>query len=971
MSISLENPFLNNKTPINYHDDNAGETIELDQENISRYFSHVYVIVKRNNDPVPVDFYNWQLDQETFNKVASNILIHKTTIKVLKNKHHFDSIVMMSDEQLKQFNIFNYELCTKNIVLPIFNIAYQNLLKYLEQYESSNTLENVYKTKLLNKYFGVDDTNYKANESLCSMISSMEDSTYWTQYYNCLVNFTNKFQDRNFVFQSTRIENKTVAAIVKELFEKNQADSVKSENNNDDENYIDELNKKGESKKDEYIDIASIIKNKGYRLYRIGTKSEFTRDDITQLFNTLNEKQKFMLFSELIVSKKHAHLVLNNEQVLTTMSDTIKKYGPLFRYLISYAWIKFYFEECIKKSFVRTDDDFIFDINTASKLPVFPFNHKKPKANPYMPILVADSELKPNENVCGIPDYRTSDKALTNMGICNLDEFKIRMNIFCSGNPNFNMFEGFDFDKYKVGITGSIITACIQKSHPLMSRFLNCDTQTEKFNNYFNEYYAKSDIDVMFLAKDNFTFIDNVHQFHNQIVLNVCKFNSPYADPEHIKLKLNKLGYLFVSEDFINKNINFDASAGITNKVKYVTENINDESVRAQFRPYYEQLKIDKTNEICKDFAPDEVSNLKSRYPEIFLNDAVDFRIYINRKKATYTKTSVDGPNDPARVVEDNEDNEDNEEDSDTASTEPSPSTGLDTKSSKDIDLVFTYKFKIESPHLNHCFELFPVRYDDFFSIVARFHLPCVRGYYNGSNVYLTPSCISAHMTYMNIDYKYVCGTKDPLEIINKNRIRGFGTWLNTKERKVFVQYSRKVPFWNNLYNIDGKISDADASKQLFGPLSLNHKMFRPRLYNMEEYVESVYVDTANRYNDTALPHTLVEYDYHIINNKDNNKDNKNQLKSIYQERFGSVEVSEIDYDNLQAIDTHGYVTPLKKWVIDMTWELGSALKTSNNKPVLSTETKTGSGSSSSVSTGESKIKKILSKTQNPDNGGW
>ena len=771
MSISLENPFLNNKTPINYRDDNSEEVIELDQENISRYFSHVYVLVKRNNDPISVDFYNWQLDHETFNKVASNMLIHKTTIKVLKNKQHFDSIVMMSSEQLKQFNIFNYELSNKNIVLPIFNIAYQNILKYLEQYESTNTLENIYKTKVLNKYFGIDNGSYKVNESLCSMISNMEDSTYWTQYYNCLVNFTTKFQDRNFVFQSNRIENKSVATIIKDMFEQTKSESSKCTTEHD-VNYLEELNRMKESKKEEYVDISSLIKTKGYRLYRIGSKSEFTRDDMFQLFGTLNEKQKFLLFSELIVSKKHAHLVLNNEQILTMMTDTIKNYSPLFRYLISYAWLKFYFEECIKKSFVKTDDDFIFDINTACKLPIFPFNHSKPKANPYMPLLVSDTELKPNENVCGIPDYWTQEKNLVNAGICNLDEFKIRMNIFCTGNPNFNIFDGFDFAKYKVGITGSIITACIQKSHPLMSRFVGCDTQTERFNNYFNEYYAKSDIDVMFLAKDDFTFIDNVHQFHNQIVLNVCKINAPYAEPEHIKLKLNKIGYLFVSEEFINKNINFDESAGITNKVKHVMENINDESVRSKFKSYYEQLVLDKTNEICKDFAPDEIQNLESKYPEIFSNEGIDFRIYINRKKVT-NKTTID----------DIENQDDTDVDTD-ANPVTSDST---TKVFKDIDLVFTYKFKIESPHLNHCFELFPVRYDDFFSIVARFHLPCVRGYYNGTNVYLTPSCISAHMTYMNIDYKYVCGTKDPVEIINKNRIRGFGTWLNAKERKVLV----------------------------------------------------------------------------------------------------------------------------------------------------------------------------------------
>ena len=44
----------------------------------------------------------------------------------------------------------------------------------------------------------------------------------------------------------------------------------------------------------------------------------------------------------------------------------------------------------------------------------------------------------------------------------------------------------------------------------------------------------------MFLAKDNFVFIDNVKEFHKQITNNICKFNS-YAKPSHTKLILNKI----------------------------------------------------------------------------------------------------------------------------------------------------------------------------------------------------------------------------------------------------------------------------------------------------------------------------------------------------------------------------------------------------------------------------------------------
>lgn len=904
MSNMIENPFLNNKNPISYHDDNSDTIIELDQSNIGKYFDSVYILVKKNDKPIPVDFYDRQITQDVMANVSSNLLIHKTTIKLLKNVNHFNKIIILSDEQLKSYNIFNYTLGIKNIVIPILNIAYQNLLKYLDQYESLNTLEDIYKLKVLNQYFGIEDSNYRANEHLCMIMSNMEDSKYWSRYYNCSINFTTTFNARYFKFQSNRIENKTVSKIVKDLFEP----KVLLSNTNED--YIKDM-----KQKDCYSDISSIVKKKGLKLYRISTKTEFTREDINRLFCTLNEKQKFILFSNLIVSKQHAHLVVNNFNILSEMAESLKTYARLFRYLFSYAWMKFYFEECIKKSFVNIKDDFIFDINTASKLPIFQFDHNNPKANPYMPILVSDSALKPNENVCGIQDYYTSDKTLNNKGICNLSEFLIRMNIFCTGNPNNNLFDGFDFEKHKVAITGSIITACIQQAHPLMSRFKS-NTQTEQFNDYFNEYYAKSDIDVMLLAKDNFTFIDNAHEFHNTIILNVCKFNSPYAEPSHIKLKLLKLGYLFVSDDFINKNINFDENMQIVDKVKYVFDNINDENVRSKFKPYYEKLKIDYMNNLIKEYTPNELLNMTLRYPEIFDNNDVDFKIYVNNKKNAQDYQS--SFNAPDNTSENNE------------------TFDIDTKIVKDIDLVYTFKFKIESPYINHNFELFPVRYDDFFSIVARFHLPCVRGLYNGKNVYLTPSCISAHMTYMNIDYKYICGTKDPIEIINKNRMRGFGTWLNACERKLFVKYSREIPFWNNLYTVDSNTTEIEANKQILGPLSLNHKMFRPRLYNIDEYLDnSMYVDTTNRYNDSVLPQTIC--DYNLYYNVSNNNKNAQNNKTTIQDKINSEENNKIDYDSLTAIDSNGYVIPLKNYIIQLTWKL--SIKNNCKKTLYSEET--------------------------------
>jgi hypothetical protein len=1001
MSNMIENPFLNNKNPINYYDDNSNKIIELDQNNTGKYFDCVYILVKKNNDPIPIEFYNRQITQDVMTNVKSNLLIHKTTLKLLKNINHFNKIIILSDEQLKQYNIFNYTLGIKNIVIPIFNIAYQNLLKYLEQYETLNTLEDIYKLKVLNQYFGIKDTNSKANEYLCMIMSNMEDSNYWTQYYNCSINFTSIFNARYFKFQANRLENKTVSKIVKKFFE-----NTESNTSNTHEDYIKDM-----YQKNNYSDISAVFAKKDIKRYKISTKTDFTQNDINQLFSTLNEKQQFILFSNLIVSKQHAHLVVNNINILSIMSEPLKTHAQLFRYLLSYAWIKFYFEECIKKSYVNIKDNFIFDIDTASKLPVFPFDHNNPKLNPYMPILVSDNDLKPSKNICGIQDYYTNDKTFINGGICNLSEFLFRMNIFCTCNPNNNLFDGFDFEKYKVAITGSIITACVQRSHPLMSLFNITQTnqynihtdilnmQIDKINMYFNEYYAKSDIDVMILAKDNFTFIDNAREFYNTIVKNICKFNY-HAEAVNVKLILLKFGYLFVSDEFINKNINFDESMQIVDKVKYVFDNIDDENIRSKFKPYYEQLKIDYIKNLIKDYTPNELINMKSNYPEIFENNDVEFKIYVNHKKNAQDKHLP--------ITTDNE---------------------MFDISAKDIDLVFTFKFKIESPYINHSFELFPVRYNDFFSVVARFHLPCVRGLYNGNNVYLTPSCISAHMTYMNIDYKYISGTKDPIEIINKNRMRGFGTWLNTYEKKIFNKYSEKISFWNKLYttgptynsgytgptynsgstgpidnsgytgptdnsgytgpidnlgytgpnynsgytgptynsgytgptynsgytgptynsgytgptspifqghniskeilsvgstmstqgpcltkldkalenfifqghNISKEILSVGSTMSTQGPLSLNHKMFKPRLYNKDEYINSMYVDTINRYNNLILPQTLSGYNIKI-------KHNNNE------------ETNKINYNSLTAISTTGCIVPLKRYVINLTW---------------------------------------------------
>jgi len=139
----------------------------------------------------------------------------------------------------------------------------------------------------------------------------------------------------------------------------------------------------------------------------------------------------------------------------------------------------------------------------------------------------------PENNICGIPDYK--DKK--NYGIINFNNFKVNMNLFTTGNINNDLFVNIDFGN-NIAITGSIMTACLQLYHPLLDNFTgDINQKTVKF---YDEYYSKSDIDIMVKTSDTFEYIEIVNRIYKQIVINIIKLNPTNAKPEHTKLILNR-----------------------------------------------------------------------------------------------------------------------------------------------------------------------------------------------------------------------------------------------------------------------------------------------------------------------------------------------------------------------------------------------------------------------------------------------
>ena len=179
----------------------------------------------------------------------------------------------------------------------------------------------------------------------------------------------------------------------------------------------------------------------------------------------------------------------------------------------------------------------------------------------------------------------------------------------------------------------------------------------------------------------------------------------------------------------------------------------------------------------------------------------------------------------------------------------------------------------------------------------------------NQSQGYLRP-LIQIGDTYydkelINIDYKYFAGSKDPIEIINKYRQRGYSLPLNDSEKIRFTSYSAKVEKWKILYgNYDYR--NKNSINKIFGYLSKNSDFFKPRLVLAEYYTDLKPVDLINVYKNDNQIDTIL-----------NNKQLIIKTYPILKNDFDNI----IKVCNLEVINKYGYINYIKKWYFDAIFE--------------------------------------------------
>jgi len=186
MTEIISNPFVNSQ--------------QINSETIIDEYHTLYVLCYSRNEPINDSIYHYMIQKDLFEEISKDLVLIKGNKKLLKNYTHLTKVNILSKHLLNKYNINNFQLDEKNLVLPIFNIDIDNFKLYLSQFENTITLVDIFKIFMLNKYFNVNQTNQCSLAILQKNIMDLNESNYWTNIFNCKANLSSCFEKRKINF---------------------------------------------------------------------------------------------------------------------------------------------------------------------------------------------------------------------------------------------------------------------------------------------------------------------------------------------------------------------------------------------------------------------------------------------------------------------------------------------------------------------------------------------------------------------------------------------------------------------------------------------------------------------------------------------------------------------------------------------------------------------------------------------------
>jgi hypothetical protein len=758
--------------------------------------------------------------------------------KLLLNSVHSNSVVY-TDEMDKD---------SKFIAMPEFTL--NQIKEYISLYEENNDNLGEY-NELLAVIAYTQSFSFNILSKIRNKLDGIlhEQSLYWQEPYNCGITLTDCFENRK--FKNTKIK---------------ETDKEK------DREYYDYL-KELYNNSSNVMDMTCTLKYK----YIITNINSYSNNDIVELYRRIPEEYcKYSFIANMVASKNHCHLVLNNIDLLQLVEPIFQKYKPIFRYLIGYGWLSLRIEESLKKKNITNNDRFVFNLETANKLPIFPFSYEDINNNPYSCILIDNNKMNLLNNCVGL--MMIKDNYCKYYGVCDVSTFKRRLNIFINKSNEEKILQFIDWNV--CAITGSVMTACTMKFNPLMLRHKKnmasllvlpdeqYDLTDNEYNTYFDEYYRDSDIDIICNKEQLCDFVISVDILIDKI--------DKYYTPVSVSILPTHTACVCISKNLINlelPNIRTVIDKDITED--YVIKHLDNSNIKKYFYDkYYSPWKSDKCKLIeskgrasvfykqlvsLDDFSlniinyelEDNVYSKSLDYEKyIYTNDLSDYGLYVN------------------------DDNMD-----------------IDSCKSKNVlecKIIENIKYCLSSSVMHRKFEIFKCKDNNIFSIISNFHLDFVRAFWNGKTVIMLPSFISSMMIQLSTDYKYFASKHDPIKIINKYRSRNMGIILNSKEKIHHNLYNSKN-FINNEYNYHAEMYKFKNNWNYnLGPQPLSAEIFKVDKYQYASHNNVKYVEKNELYKEV---HSKI-------------------YANCKQDAFSSLHTTEY-FNNLKCINNKGTIDAL------------------------------------------------------------
>lgn len=765
--------------------------------------------------------------------------------KLMYNEIHKKSKFIVSKEKIEEE--FEEKIITneKNVDLIVMTTLSESQLKiYLEIYqEETDNLDKFNEFLSIITYNQVNPEKFKIKRKLEYLLSTI--SEYWEDPANCNFTLTDKFVERRFN-NSNYLNN--IDSINKVISEQNK--NIQIDWNSREINYLNDLIRDNYTRKD-----------MSHKKYYISKISSSTNNDIITIYKQLpNEYMKYIFIANMLCSRSNCHLILNNYELLKLAKPIFDKYKIVFKYLIGYAWITLKNEEYYNFQSMKDTDRIVFDIDTANLLPVFPFTWDDINQNPYASLLIDKKISNVKHNCLTFNMMKNYEKYY---GVCTSEEFSRRLNIFLHGINKKGILDYIDWSCCV--ITGSVMTACGMKYNPLMDVYKTSDTDIltdYDIANFFFHNYSDSDIDLICNKETMIEFINVV----DELVGNLKNISN------NVIVNNIHTGTIIISDEFIANEIDEIKKSLKSNiiDIQYIKNNLSNQEIKNYFYDkFYIPWKIEQQDEFKKqNICNNELINdyLKPISKEEFRIYNLNYELYEEKmKKKDYEKYFY--IKDIMEIL-------------------PGEKNKLIGKLSESI------RFKINSSDTK-TIEIFKSKDENYFSIISKFHMGFVRAFWNGKTVKCIPSYITSMMLQLSVDYKYFASIRDPIEIINKYRSRGFGIILNEYEKLHMAYYNTTVikdsdvnKKWIKMYNVN--IKSKYSVENIFGAKKLSDDIFKPSKFFMD------------------LPNECYKYVNHYTT-------------SSFEESFNTLlSPSTNSLVKWKAINDNGYINPLSKEVIIM-----------------------------------------------------